>query len=263
MVIYLAIYNNGYLMQETFNFAHFIPVSTVDWHRRSAAVLFFRGCQFRCPYCHNFNYLRGSETMRIKDIQARINKASRFISALVCSGGEPTMQPEALKAIVRSSVSRSLAIGLETNGFGVDVVRDMLDEGILDKVFLDIKAPLDEPVRYARVTGLDLNMGAKVAKHASETLHRCLEADIELEVRTTVFRGLTDINDVVKIGHYLDKYASVTYAIQQGIPENTMKLKDIQVFNRDEILEMVKAINAKNLKEIWIRTAYNGNEKVR
>lgn len=248
--------------QASFNFGHFIPISTVDWYGRSVAVLFFRGCQFRCPYCQNYPYLTGSELMSIEDIQARITKASRFVSALVFSGGEPTLQPKALKTLARYAASRLLAIGLETNGFGMDIVSDMLDEGILDKVFMDIKAPVDDPVLYSKVIGLDEKKGAEAAKNAVMTLNKCLNAGIEVEIRTTVFRGLVGKHEISKIGQYLDKYPQVSYAVQQGVPDNTLNLKHIEIFSRDELLEMVKSIDIKNLHQIRIRTIENGNERI-
>ncbi|MCD4846335.1 MAG: anaerobic ribonucleoside-triphosphate reductase activating protein [Methanosarcinales archaeon] len=248
--------------QASFNFGHFIPISTVDWYGRSAAVLFLRGCQFRCPYCQNYPYLTGSELMSMEDIQARITKASRFVSALVFSGGEPTLQPEAIKTLARYAASLSLAVGLETNGFGMDIVSDMLDEGILDKVFMDIKAPVDDPVLYGKVIGLDEKKGAEAAKNAVLTLNKCLDADIEVEIRTTVFRGLIGKDEISRIGQYLEKYPQVSYAIQQGVPENTLNLKHIEIFSRDELLEMVKAIDTKHLRQIRICTIDNGNERI-
>ena len=251
-------------MQQTFNFGHFIPISTVDWHGRCVSVIFFRGCQLRCPYCQNHAYITGSSEMDIEDMKSQISKTKPFISALVFSGGEPTMQRNALIDLAGFARSGSLAVGLETNGFGADVVKEMLDKGLLDKVFLDVKAPLDDPKQYSIVTGINVDAGSKAAKNTASTLDKCIRADIELEVRTTVFRGLVGAEDVMKISQYLDECGSenLTYAIQQGLPDNTLDMQDIEKFSRQEVLDMATAIKPVNLKDIRIRTIENGEERI-
>lgn len=208
--------------------------------------------------------------MDIKDIQTQIVEATpcnsaTFNSAVVFSGGEPTLQSDALIALARFAKSKSLAIGLETNGCGTDVVREMLDEKILDKVFLDIKAPLDDHIKLSSVIGLDKEKGLKAARNIAKTLSLCLAANIEIEVRTTVLRGLVGINEVKEISRYMGKFAAknITYVIQQGIPEKSLGLKNVEIYKRDELLSMAKASNRpKNLNDIQIRTNEYGDEKI-
>ena len=202
--------------------------------------------------------------MDIEDMKSKISKTKPFISAVVFSGGEPTLQRDALIDLAGFAKSRSLAVGLETNGFGADVVKEMLDKGLLDKVFLDVKAPLDDPKQYAIVTGLNINAGSKAAENTARTLDICIRAGIELEVRTTLFRGLVGAEDVRKISQYLDECDSgnLTYAIQQGLPDNTLDMKDIDKFSRQEVLDMATAIKPVNLKDIRIRTIENGEERI-
>lgn len=202
--------------------------------------------------------------MDIEDMKSKISKTKPFISAVVFSGGEPTLQRDALIDLAGFAKSRSLAVGLETNGFGADVVKEMLDKGLLDKVFLDVKAPLDDPKQYAIVTGLNVDAGSKAAENTARTLDKCIRAGIELEVRTTLFRGLVGAEDVRKISQYLDECDSgnLTYAIQQGLPDNTLDMKDIDKFSRQEVLDMATAIKPVNLKDIRIRTIENGEERI-
>ncbi len=196
-----------------------------------------------------------------------IAKVVPYISALVFSGGEPTMQSDALIDLARYAKSKSLDIGLETNGLAFGVIRKMVDEGLLDKVFLDIKAPLDGPVQYAKVAGTNEETGARAVRGAAKTLKMCLDEDIEIEVRTTVFKGLVEPDHVLQIMSYLDTNTpgtsgNLTYAIQQGIPENTLNLKDTEIFSRDEVLEMARAYEPGCLKHIRIRTMEQGDELI-
>ncbi len=202
--------------------------------------------------------------MDIKDMKSQISRTKPFISAVVFSGGEPTLQRDALIDLAGFARSGSLAVGLETNGFGADVVQEMLEKGLLDKVFLDLKAPLDNPKQYAIVTGINVDAGSKAAENTASTLDKCIRAGIELEVRTTVFRGLVGAEDVRKISLYLDECGNenLTYAIQQGLPDNTLDMQDIEKFSRQEVLDMATAIKPVNLKDIRIRTIENGEERI-
>ena len=202
--------------------------------------------------------------MDIEDMKSQISKTKPFISAVVFSGGEPTIQRDALIDLAGFARSGSLAVGLETNGFGADVVKEMLDKGLLDKVFLDVKAPLYDPKQYAIVTGINVDAGSMVTENTARTLDKCIRAGIELEVRTTVFRGLVGAEEVRKISQYLDECGSVnlTYAVQQGLPDNTLDMKDIDKFSRQEVLDMATAIKPVNLKDIRIRTIENGEERI-
>lgn len=227
-------------------------------------MLFSRGCQFDCPYCQNHAYLRGRDDRTVEELSSKISKTVPYISALVFSGGEPTMQPDTLVYLARYARSKSLDIGIETNGFAFDVIRTMLDEGLLDKAFIDIKAPLDDPAHYAKVTGTDEDMGARAARAAAGTLTMCLGKEIEVEVRTTVFKGLVNAEHVLQIMSYLDITTSgnLTYAIQQGMPENTRSMKDAEIFHRDELLEIARAMKPDKIKHIRIRTREQGDELI-
>ncbi len=217
-----------------------------------------------CPYCQNYAYTTGNNEMDIEYMKSQISKTKPFISAVVFSGGEPTLQREALIDLAGFVRSCALAVGLETNGSGGEVVMEMLDKGLLDKVFLDVKTPLDNPKHYGIVTGINEDAGSKAAENTARTLEICIKAGIELEVRTTVFRGLVGAEEVRKISRYLDEcgIVNLTYAIQQGIPGNTQDLKNIEKFSRQEVLEMATAIQPGNLKDIRIRSIESGEERI-
>ncbi|MGZ3809854.1 MAG: hypothetical protein ACXVCE_17350, partial [Bacteriovorax sp.] len=71
-----------------------IPVSTIDWYGRSVSVIFFNGCNFKCLYCSNNNFIKvanqrieplykGGSVMEIEEIEKMIIDAKMFISAVV------------------------------------------------------------------------------------------------------------------------------------------------------------------------------------
>ncbi|MDP2845414.1 MAG: radical SAM protein, partial [Candidatus Methanoperedens sp.] len=139
-----------------------IPISTIDWYGRSVSVVFFNGCNFKCLYCSNNNFIkvanqrieplyRGGYVMDIEELKKHILDAKSFISAVVFSGGEPTTQYEILEHLARFAKEEGLLVGIETNGYYPERLSGLIRLKLLDKMFLDVKAPLDDAQRYSMI----------------------------------------------------------------------------------------------------------------
>jgi len=234
-------------MNMKLNFGGMVPVSTVDWYGKSAAVIFFNGCPLRCIYCQNYRLLEAKNLVAIKEIEKKILDAKNFISAVVFSGGEPAMQFEALERLAIFAKKQGLLVGIETNGYYPEKLTRLVEKRLVDRLFLDIKAP--DSKKYRIVTGNE---------KAAEYAYRSLELKVPIEVRTTVFRSIADIKGIAK---FLEGY-DCTYVIQQGIPENAPDegIRKEKPLTRDELLALAKSVSF--LKDVRIRTREKGEEKV-
>ena len=99
-------------------------------------------------------------------------------------------------------------------------------EGVIDKVFLDIKAALRDP-EYARAVGKK-----NVAPRVKESLHKCVQEGIPIEVRTTIFPDMPHMEELLEIAEMLsimkpspgetttnnNEVPVGTLVLQQGIP---------------------------------------------
>ena len=121
------------------NFGGFVPLSTVDWRGRSACTVFFRGCPLRCSYCQNEAIQTGSDLRDIDEITDMIRTSSPFISGVVFSGGEPTLQKDALLVLARFVKKQGLAVGIQTNGQFPATLEALIAENLVDRVALDYK----------------------------------------------------------------------------------------------------------------------------
>ncbi len=121
------------------NYGGFIPLSTVDWRGRSVCTVFFRGCPLRCRYCQNAAILAGKDERDTDEIIALIGGTKLAASGVVFSGGEPTMQEDALLLLARASKGLGLAVGLQTNGIFPDTVEALVKERLVDKIAIDYK----------------------------------------------------------------------------------------------------------------------------
>jgi pyruvate formate lyase activating enzyme len=246
-----------------------IPTSTLDWSGKVALVVFTRGCPLKCPYCSNSRFIDIPEdyvpedTKKVKD---QILRASKFIDAVVVSGGEPLMQHDALEDMAAYAKELGLLVGVHTNGVYPGRIKELSEKGLLDAVFLDIKAPMDR-ASYALAAGPvdDNTLGA-----IKESLTLCSELKRSgklayFEVRTTVFKGISDtLEDIQKIVSLIP--CSDAYAIQQGRPEVAMdeELKKTDAIMRNDLYELAKAArsSANGVKVLKLRTHTFGDEIV-
>ncbi len=239
-----------------------IPVSTIDWYGRSVSVIFFNGCNFNCIYCSNKNFIDISERLEplfkkgravdIEDIEEQIFETKPFISAVVFSGGEPTAHPRELEHLAGFTKKQGLLVGIETNGYYPERLGGMIKKKLLDRIFLDIKAPPGNMKKYKTITG-------GIGDASEKALCTLNLGDVDIEVRTTVFPSFAaDVPEIAKsiAGR------SCTYVLQQGIPEfapdeNIRKEKPI---GRDELAALAASLTF--LKDVRIRTREKGEERI-
>ena len=203
------------------------------------------------------------DTKKVKD---EILRASKFIDAVIMSGGEPLMQPGAFEDIASYAKELGLLVGVHTNGAYPDRISMLSEKGLIDAVFLDFKAPM-ERVAYARAAGPIDDEGLKAIKD-SLTLCSALKKLGKLayfEVRTTVFKGISDTPaDIVKIVSSIP--CADAYVIQQGRPEVAMdeQLQKTDAIMRNDLYELAKAAksSANGVKVLKLRTHTFGDEIV-
>lgn len=123
-----------------------ITQATVDWSDKPSMIVYFSGCDFRCPYCFASEILDFKEEFLkdLRDIKAQIKPLSYSCSNIYFTGGEPCLQKPSLIDLAKFSKSLGLKTGLQTNGSNPNVIRLMLDLNLLDYVSLDMKAPFDD-----------------------------------------------------------------------------------------------------------------------
>lgn len=237
------------------NLGEIVPISTVDWPGRSTCAIFFGGCPFRCPWCQNYKLLECRRLINVEEIEKDIFNTKRFISTVVFSGGEPTMQPYGLYHIIKFVKRQGLLVGIQTNGYYPEILRKLADKKLIDKIFLDIKADPLNREKYSKITGNIYNASYRVI----QSLHI---PNVAIEARTTIFRSL---NDTLEIAKYLKEHDyNNIYVIQQGVPWNTPddKIKKEDILTRKEMISIAR--NVKSIKGIGvkIRTREKGEEDI-
>jgi pyruvate formate lyase activating enzyme len=167
------------------------PFTMLDFPDRIACIVWFSGCNMRCGYCHNPEIVKGKAgKLTAGAVISFLEERKELLEGVVLSGGEATMYP-AILSFARTVRKMGFALKLDTNGTRPEVVGRMLDEGMLDYVALDYKAPRE---KFRSITGI--REWAAFAK----TLDRVIsERVIPVEIRTTVHSSLLSEGDISAI----------------------------------------------------------------
>jgi pyruvate formate lyase activating enzyme len=138
----------------------FQPFTLSDFPGHVAAIVFTQGCNWRCSYCHNRSLLKLKRPVQDlvpeKYVLDFLLRRCNDLDGLVITGGEPTIQ-EDLPRFIRKVRQMGLAVKLDTNGSRPDILRALFEEGLLDYIAMDIKAPLDQ---YESITRRPVNIEA-------------------------------------------------------------------------------------------------------
>ena len=172
-------------------------MTLLDFPGRVACTVFLGGCDFRCPYCHNFELVDGSAPaiMEEGELYAFLEKRRGLLDGVAITGGEPTLRPD-LPELMRHIRDMGYAVKLDTNGGHPDRLEKILSEGLADYVSMDIK---NSPEKYAQTVGL--------ASVDLEPIRACasllMAGETDYEFRTTVVDELHDAADFEAIGKWI------------------------------------------------------------
>lgn len=118
-------------------------------------VVFLQGCRWRCLYCHNpeTQPYQGGFPETVGAVVEKLRRQKPYFrrgGGLTVSGGEPTLQAEALIELFRKARAEGLHTALDSNG---SVVSDAVKElyGLTDLLLLDIKHI--DPAVHQKITG--------------------------------------------------------------------------------------------------------------
>lgn len=137
-------------------------------------VVFFSGCNLRCPFCHN------PETLFEKGLEYTIeeltNKLLRYLPYLknggvTLSGGEPFMQAKFCIELIKNLKKHSINITIETNGHTLN--SELID--LTDTIILDIK-------NYDKIE----------KEKISAFLNCCIENKTKIKITNVIVTGIND-----------------------------------------------------------------------
>ena len=204
-------------------------MTLLDFPGRVACTVFLGGCDFRCPFCHNFELADGSApaVMDEKDLLSFLEKRRGLLDGVAVTGGEPCLRPE-LPGLLRRVKDLGYAVKLDTNGTHPALLKAILDDRLADYVAMDIK---NSPEKYARTAGL-----ARIDLAPVRESVRLLMADgVEYEFRTTVVDELHETADFEAIGAWIA--GAQHYFLQLFTDRESVPYGNLHAPSREKMLE--------------------------
>ena len=223
-------------------------VSTVDYPKKIASVVFLAGCNFRCRYCFNANIIDFKEEF-LKDIEfvkKEISKNLPLIDAIVITGGEPCLQKNALIEIAKFGRKKKLLVGIFTNGSFPIVLKELIEMRLLDFVAIDVKTKLEEK-EYVELTNRKIEI-----EKIKESIEIVKKSGIDYELRTTLVPGLVGKKELEMIHAQISPYKTWAW---QMFRSDIGDIVDKSLVGKEFIKEEIDEIRSlsKKFKNVIIR----------
>jgi pyruvate formate lyase activating enzyme len=217
----------------------FLETSFVDWPGKVASVIFLSHCNFRCPYCHNYDLVLHPDqlpTIPFEQVIQQIKKYKGWVDGVCITGGEPTLFP-ALVQLIEQLRNEHMLIKLDTNGSRPEVLKKLIDNHLVEHVAMDVKAPLNQE-SYSNCCGVSVDL--EKIKGSIDLLRKTF---ISYEFRVTAVPTLLKKEDLLTLANELKGSEKLT--LQNFNPEHPLDpgLKNIKPYTDQEIEEMQEEMN--------------------
>lgn len=218
----------------------FDKMSLLDYEDKVSSVIFYKACNFRCPFCHNgLTVLEAEDEYLFDAIYDYLKNRKGLIDAVTFTGGEPTLDSHLKEHIIKIKELGYL-IKLDSNGTNPEIIEDLLNNNLLDYIAMDIK---NNEAKYPLTAGVNQVDMAKIKR----SIKLIMNSGIPYEFRTTLVNEFHNIEDMKGIGElikggriiYLQKFVDREGCIKKGLHEVdeslANKFKDILEQYIDEV----------------------------
>lgn len=218
--------------------------SLVDFEGYIVCTLFTKGCNLRCPFCHNASLALNQDIKNIdfNDILDYLTKRENILDGVCITGGEPTLNPS-LPSIIKEIKKLNLLVKLDTNGSNPEMVETLINDNLIDYVALDIKNGISG---YSKITGVS----NPPIENIKKTINILKNSTIKYEYRTTLVDEFHTVNDIKEIGLLL-KGENILY-LQHFVDHGTCLQNNLHEVDINKAIEY-KTILEEYIKEVKLR----------
>lgn len=216
-------------------------LTLLDYPGHTACTVFIQGCNFRCPFCHNSDLLKGSSQSVIEkeEFFEFLSLRKGKLDGVCITGGEPLLQPDVVE-FIKEIRSFGFLVKIDTNGSCYEKLKYIIENKLCDYVAMDVK---NIPEKYNFTCGGMVNVD-NVLKSISLLIN---QREIDYEFRTTVVKEIHAKEDFKGLATLL-KGAKRYYLQQYKHSEKVLKggLSAYSESQMQELCEMVKSVGLEN-----------------
>ncbi len=213
----------------------------LDYPGKIATLLFTVGCNLRCQFCYNKEFVLPEEIKKNKDTYIDQQAVYNFletrkwlIDGVVICWGEPTLQKD-LYTFIYTIKQMGFLVKLDTNGRDPDMVARLIEDKLIDYIAMDIK---DCPYTWWRLVGSN----EKYAIY-QKTANIILASDINYEFRTTVIKWYHTATKIINIAKSIQgakKYALQNFQIPKTLLNPYFKGKSFSAIELQGLKKIVE-----------------------
>ncbi len=156
----------------------------LDYPWKIAAIVFTLGCNFRCHYCHNYEFVLPENVAAFKNdlipeeaffnfLKSRI----WFLDWVVISWWEPTIHKD-IESFISKIKGLWYLVKLDTNWRDPDLIKRLIENKLVDYIAMDIKYVFSE---YRKMTWVDED--GLIYQKSKQII---MDSKIDYEFRTTI-----------------------------------------------------------------------------
>lgn len=208
-------------------------LTLLDFPGRTACTVFTGGCNLRCPFCHNAGLVRTPLAQRnsADEVLCYLSRRQGILDGVCITGGEPLLQPD-LADYIRRIRALGYGVKLDTNGSLPDRLSDLLSQGLVDYVAMDIKS---SPAGYAAATGTQVDMAVY-----ERSVQLIRDSSVPYEFRTTAVGGIHTPADFAAIGRWLGDVPR--YFIQRFVDSGQLLGEGYHPFSQEEMEHLLTVV---------------------
>ncbi|MDP8222193.1 MAG: anaerobic ribonucleoside-triphosphate reductase activating protein [Candidatus Lernaella stagnicola] len=183
-------------------------LSLIDFPGNVASVLFLAGCDFRCPFCQNPDLIEiSADTPKFswEDVVEFLRHRKKLIDGVAITGGEPMLFPDIADFVAHLNEEIGLPVKIDTNGHHPDVLKQLLEDGHVTYVAMDVKTALS---RYSEASGTLVDI-----HKIEQSIRLIMQSGVRYEFRTTVVPTVVDEAAVDEMGKVIE--GAELWAFQQ------------------------------------------------
>jgi pyruvate formate lyase activating enzyme len=225
--------------------------TTLDFPGKSACIIFTAGCNFRCGYCHNPEFVLPDRLRELREhfipmdaVWSFLKMRRTLLDGVVISGGEPTLHRGLEDTLIRIK-SMGFETKLDTNGSLPEMLKPLLEKGLVDYVAMDIKTSLS---RYAELVSACVRPDA-----IQKSIEMIRDLAPDYEFRTTIVREHHDaktIEDMRELVRGVKRYALQGFRPGHTLDESFGAYASVEHDELDALADVFRP----EINEVIIRT---------
>ncbi|MCA9497177.1 MAG: anaerobic ribonucleoside-triphosphate reductase activating protein [Nanoarchaeota archaeon] len=219
--------------------------TTVDDEGFLGITLFTGGCNFRCKYCHNREFVNVKQIkfLETEEIIDFLEKRKNIIETLIFCGGEPTLH-ENLIEWIKFGKKLGYRIKLDTNATNSNMIKQLLKENLIDFFAIDYKSPKN---KYQNIIERKVDVD-----NILNNIKMIIDSKVKYEIRTTVHTDLISKNDIKNMIDELKNIGVNSYFLQAFKKPDKELVGNISIEN-DRSKDLIKNCEdlLKNNFQFW------------